>query len=127
MDINFQMETAIGGQIMGHGNYILRRMTGLDPETGAGQPGPEWTVAAHAVEVEYDKRDFTYKLIQAVTVVDIGTVLNHMTARGQVMGAMSMGLAFAGRETFVFDDLGRVLNPQLRTYRPIHYGENPRL
>ena len=48
-----------------------------------------------------------------------------MTARGQVMGAMSMGLAFAGRETFVFDDLGRVLNPQLRTYRPIHYGENP--
>ena len=111
---------------MGHGNYILRRMTGLDPETGAGQPGPEWTVAAHAVEVEYDKRDFTYKLIQAVTVVDIGTVLNHMTARGQVMGAMSMGLAFAGRETFVFDDLGRVLNPQLRTYRPIHYGENPR-
>ena len=122
----FPNGNAIGGQIIGHGNYILRRMTGLDPETGAGQPGPEWTVAAHAVEVEYDKRDFTYKLIQAVTVVDIGTVLNHMTARGQVMGAMSMGLAFAGRETFVFDSLGRVLNPQLRTYRPIHYGENPR-
>ncbi|MFZ0447231.1 MAG: xanthine dehydrogenase family protein molybdopterin-binding subunit [Bacillus sp. (in: firmicutes)] len=122
----FPNGNSIGGQIMGHGNYILRRITGLDPETGAGQPGPEWTVAAHAVEVEYDKRDFTYKLLQAVTVVDIGTLLNQMTARGQVMGAMSMGLAFAGRETFVFDDLGRVLNPQLRTYRPIHYGENPR-
>lgn len=121
----FPNGNSIGGQIIGRGNYILRRMTYLDPETGAGQPGPEWTVAAHAVEVEYDKREFTYKLIQAVTVVDIGTVLNHMTARGQVMGAMSMGLAFAGRETFVFDGLGRVVNPQLRTYRPIHYGENP--
>ncbi|WP_338452828.1 xanthine dehydrogenase family protein molybdopterin-binding subunit [Niallia oryzisoli] len=121
----FPNGNSIGGQIIGHGNYILRRMTSLDPETGAGRPGPEWTVAAHAVEVEYDKRDYTYKLIQAVTVVDIGAVLNLMTARGQVMGAMSMGLASAGRETFVFDELGRVLNPQLRTYRPIHYGENP--
>ena len=47
------------------------------------------------------------------------------TAKGQVIGAMNMGLAYAGRETFIFDELGRVLNPQLRTYRPIHYGENP--
>ncbi|MEH7386206.1 xanthine dehydrogenase family protein molybdopterin-binding subunit [Bacillus sp. JJ1521] len=116
---------SIGGQIIGHGNYIMRRMTYLDPNTGAGQPGPEWTVAVHSVEVEYDKRDFTYKLIKAVTVVDIGTVLNRKAALGQVMGAMSMGLAYGGRETFVFDSLGRVLNPQLRTYRPIHYGENP--
>ena len=46
-------------------------------------------------------------------------------ALGQVMGAMSMGLAFAGRETFYFDELERVLNPQLRTYRPFRYGENP--
>ncbi len=121
----FPNGNSIGGQIIGHGNYIIRRMTSLDPETGAGQPGPEWTVGAHCVEVEYDQKDFTYKLIRAVTVIDIGTVLNQMTARGQVMGAMSMGLAFAGRETFVFDKQGRVLNPQLRTYRPIHYGENP--
>lgn len=36
-----------------------------------------------------------------------------------------MGIAFGGRETFYFDHLGRVLNPQLRTYRPLRYGENP--
>jgi CO/xanthine dehydrogenase Mo-binding subunit len=116
---------SIGGQIIGHGNYILRGMTHLDPETGAGKTGPEWTVTAHAVEVEFDRRDYTYRIIKAVTVVDIGKVLNEKAARGQVMGAMSMGLAYGGRETFVFDELGRILNPQLRTYRPIHYGENP--
>lgn len=116
---------SIGGQIIGKGNFILRHLSHLDPETGAGRPGPEWTVAAYGVEVEFDKRDYTYRLLKAVTVVDIGKVLNEKAALGQVMGAMSMGLAFAGRETFYFDELGRVLNPQLRTYRPLRYGENP--
>lgn len=116
---------AIGGQIIGRGKYILRHITKLDPETGAGKPGPEWSVAAYGVEVEFDRKDYTYRLVNAATVVDAGRVMNEKTALGQVMGAMSMGLAFAGRETFYFDDLGRVLNPQLRTYRPLRYGENP--
>ncbi|WP_066064780.1 xanthine dehydrogenase family protein molybdopterin-binding subunit [Neobacillus soli] len=115
----------VGAQIIGRGSYILRHLTPLDPETGEGRPGPEWTVAAYGVEVEFDKRDYTYRLVKAATVVDIGRVMNEKAARGQVMGAMSMGLAFAGRETFYFDELGRVLNPQLRTYRPLRYGENP--
>ena len=116
---------AIGGQIIGRGNFILRHLTYLDPETGEGRPGPEWTVAAYAVEVEYNRRDLTYRLIKAATVVDIGTVLNEKAALGQVKGAMSMGLAFAGRETFYYDKLGRVLNSQLRTYRPLRFGEHP--
>lgn len=116
---------AIGGQIIGRGNYILRGLTHLDPETGKGKPGPEWTVTAHGVEVEFDRKDLTYKLLKAVSVIDIGKVLNEKAAIGQVMGAMSMGLAFAGRETFVIDELGRILNPQLRTYRPLRYGEQP--
>ncbi|MEK3854110.1 xanthine dehydrogenase family protein molybdopterin-binding subunit [Cytobacillus sp. FSL H8-0458] len=121
----FPNGNTIGGQIIGYGSYTLRRMTYLNPETGEGKPGPEWTVAAHCIEVEYDRRDYTYRLIKAVTVVDVGKVLHPKMARGQVMGAMSMGLAYAGRESFIFDELGRVINPQLRTYRPIHYGENP--
>lgn len=115
----------IGGQIIGRGKFVLRHLTHLDPETGAGKPGPEWTVAAYGVEIEFDRRDYTYRLVKACTVVDIGKVMNEKAALGQVMGAMSMGLAFAGRETFYFDEQGRVLNPQLRTYRPLRYGENP--
>ncbi|MEH7336416.1 xanthine dehydrogenase family protein molybdopterin-binding subunit [Neobacillus drentensis] len=116
---------AIGGQIIGRGNYILRHLTPLDPETGEGKPGPEWSVAAYAVEIEFDRRNLTYRVIKACSVVDAGKVLNEKAALGQVMGAMSMGIAFACRETFYFDELGRVLNPQLRTYRPLRYGENP--
>jgi CO/xanthine dehydrogenase Mo-binding subunit len=116
---------AIGGQIIGRGNYILRGMTYLDKETGAGRPGPEWTVAAEGVEVEYNPRTHRYRIVKAISVIDIGTVLNEKMARGQVMGAMSMGLSFAGRETFWFDSNGRILNPQLRKYRPLRYGEHP--
>lgn len=115
----------IGGQIIGKGNFVLRHITYLDPDTGEGKPGPEWTPAAYGVEIEFDRRDLTYRLIKAASVVDAGKVMNEKAAIGQVMGAMSMGLAFAGRETFYFDELGRVLNPQLRTYRPLRYGENP--
>ena len=115
----------VGGQIIASGNYTLTRMTYLDPETGAGKPGPEWSVGAQGIELELDTRDLTYRLITAYTVVDIGRVLNRKAALGQIMGAMSMGIAFGGRETFVFDEYGRVLNPQLRTYRPLRYGEQP--
>ena len=117
---------SIGGQIIGTGTYILSNLTNIDPETGAGKPGPEWAVGAQGVEVEFDSRDYTYKIIKAVSVIDAGKVLNYKAARGQVTGAMSMGIAFAGRESFVFDKLGRIMNPQLRTYRPLHFSEHPK-
>jgi CO/xanthine dehydrogenase Mo-binding subunit len=116
---------AIGGQIIGRGNFILRNMTHLDPETGAGVPGTEWTVGAEGVVVEYDRRDYTYRIIKAVSVIDIGKVLNAKAAKGQVIGAMSMGLSFGGRETFEIDRNGIIHNPQLRTYRPLRFGEHP--
>ncbi|MFC4182715.1 xanthine dehydrogenase family protein molybdopterin-binding subunit [Saccharococcus thermophilus] len=116
---------AIGGQIIGRGNYILRHLTPLNKETGAGKPGPEWTVGAEGVEIEFNRRDYTYKILKAFAVIDIGKVLNPKAALGQAMGAMSMGLSFASRETFLFDRYERVLNPQLRTYRPIRFGEHP--
>jgi CO/xanthine dehydrogenase Mo-binding subunit len=116
---------AIGGQIIGTGNYILRHLTHLDHETGIGKLGPEWTVGAQGVEVEFDTRSYTYKIVKAYSVIDIGKVLNPKGALGQVMGAMSMGLSFAGRETFHFDAQGRIRNPRLRTYIPLHYGEHP--
>ncbi|MED4055029.1 xanthine dehydrogenase family protein molybdopterin-binding subunit [Niallia taxi] len=117
--------TAIGGQIVARGKYILRGLTNLDPETGEGNPGPEWAVGAHGIEVDYNTKDFTYRIRKAITVMDIGEILNYKAAVGQVKGAMSMGLSWAAREGFYFDENGKVLNHQLRTYRPIRFGEHP--
>ena len=116
---------AIGGQIIGRGHYVIPGITTLDKETGAGKPGPEWTVGAQGVEIEYNPINHRYKILKAISVIDAGRVLHQKMAEGQVMGAMSMGIAFAARETFYFDERGRVQNPQLRTYRPLRYGEHP--
>ncbi|OQP24060.1 MULTISPECIES: xanthine dehydrogenase family protein molybdopterin-binding subunit [Geobacillus] len=121
----FPNGNAIGGQVIGRGRYILRHLTPLDPETGAGKPGPEWGVCAEGVEIEFNRRDYTYRIVKAYAVIDAGKVLNPKAALGQAMGAMSMGLSFSSREGFLFDNEQRVLNPQLRTYRPIRFGEHP--
>jgi CO/xanthine dehydrogenase Mo-binding subunit len=122
---NTQSGTAVGRQVIGRGQYMVKGQTKLDPETGKGVAGPQWTVGAQAVEVEFDKRENTYKLLRAASVFDAGKVINLAAATGQIMGGMSMGLSWASREHFVFDEMGRVLNNQFRHYKLTHYGENP--
>ncbi len=116
---------SVGGQVMGRGAYIMRHLTLLDPETGRGMPGPSWTVGAQAVEVELDTRDFTYRILKAVTVLDAGRVINPAVARGVVMGGMSMGLGYGSRECLMYGDGGELLSNQLRTYKVMRAGEEP--
>lgn len=71
-----------------------------------GNPGPEWTVGAAAVEVELDKKEYTCKIIKAACVVDAGKVINAGTARGKISGGMNLGLSFASREAFLFTNKG---------------------
>jgi CO/xanthine dehydrogenase Mo-binding subunit len=121
----FPNGNTIGSQVIGRGSYTMRNLTMLDPETGKGNPGPEWTVGAQAVEVELNTREYTYKIVKAATVIDAGKVINPQFARSQITGGMSMGLSLASREAFQFDHSGIILNPQLRTYKLIRYGEQP--
>lgn len=121
----YQDGFAIGGQIIGHVSYIMRHLTPLDKETGQGRAGVSWTVGAQAVEIEYDPTLHTYRLLKAATVMDVGKVLNPKTARGLIMGGMSMGLGLATREEFLYDKDGILENTSLRTYKLIRFGENP--
>jgi CO/xanthine dehydrogenase Mo-binding subunit len=128
-DIAFGYEYTNGhsveGQIIGKGVYVVRHLTPLDKETGFGKPGPQWTVGAQAVEVEIDKRDCTYRIIRAVTVLDAGKVINPVLAKGQMRGGMFLGLSWASRESFLFDNEGKVQNPDFRSYRMMRFGEQP--
>ncbi len=62
----FPNGNTIGGQIIASGNYTLTRMTYLDRETGKGKPGPEWAVGAQGIVVEFDRRDYTYRIIKSL-------------------------------------------------------------
>lgn len=125
MGYTFPNGNSIEGQVIGRGNYIARHLSHLDPETGEGKVGPQWTVAAQGVEVEFNTKTCTYKLIKGFTVIDAGQVINPVTARGQMMGGMHMGLSWASREGFIYNDSGGVLNPNLRTYKLTRFGEDP--
>lgn len=115
----------VGGMIIGRGSYTIEDVTPLDPQTGKGVPGPEWTVAAQGVEIEYNPKDYTYRVLRAVSVVDCGRVIHPNLALGQIKGGMNMGLSLASREGYVYDEHGVITNPQFRVY-PIHrYGDQP--
>ncbi len=116
---------AVGGPVIGRGRYIARHLTHLDPETGEGRPGLEWTLGAQAVEVEVDLRDGTYRVLKCACAMDVGKVINPDLARGQIVGAMAMGIGYTTREAFDFDDQGRVLNTKLRDFKILRYGEHP--
>lgn len=116
---------AVGRQIIGRGSYVMRHLSKLDPETGQGKTGPAWTVGAQAVEVEFDTKECTYRLIKAATVVDAGKVINPRSARGVITGGMAMGLGKASREEFRYGTDGAVQNTSLRTYKVMHYGQQP--
>lgn len=116
---------AIGGQVIGVGRYISRRLTGIDPDRGTGRPALEWTIGAQGIEVELDPADGYYRVLKAVCAMDVGRVINPFLARGQIVGGMSMGLGFAGWEGFQVNNQGRILNDSLRSYKILRYGEEP--
>lgn len=121
----FPNGNSIGSQIIGRGSYTIRHLKHLDQATGEGKSGPEWTVGAQGVEIEINLLDYTYRIVHAYSVIDIGQVLNYKMALGQVMGAMCMGLNHASAENFQFDEQGKMPIPRLRTYGTYRYGDHP--
>ena len=59
----------------------MENLTILDLDTGKGRMGPAWTVGVQAVEVEYNTKEHTYKLLKAATVLDAGRVINPQAAK----------------------------------------------
>jgi CO/xanthine dehydrogenase Mo-binding subunit len=118
-------EKGIERPITGSGSFTMPNLTPLDPLTGAGKPGPYWTVGAQAVEVEFNPEDFTYRLRKAATVLDAGRVINPRAAEGQIKGGMCMGLGLGTREYFHYSGKGEIINNSLRTYKVMVYGETP--
>ena len=117
---------SISGYMVGRGNYIVKHLVPLDKITGKGKTGVSWTVGAQGVLIEYDPRSYTYRLIEAATVIDAGKVINPKSARGVIMGGMSMGLGLATREEFLYDVKSELKNTSLRTYKLLRLGEQPR-
>ena len=116
---------ARGGPVIGRGSFTMKHLSILDQETGKGQEGPYWTVGAQGVELEYDLIEHTFRLVRGVTVLDAGKVIQPTCAMGQVMGGMNTGLSLATREINHYAESGELKDTSFRTYKMMHYAENP--
>jgi len=115
----------VGSQIIGRGSFILNHLSPINEQTGKGKPSNAWTVGAQAVEIEYNPIDYTYKILKAATVIDIGKLINPNTAECIIRGGMSMGISLATREEFLFDNNCIMQNSSLRNYKLLHIGQEP--
>lgn len=117
--------TSIGEPALGRGGFMLKGLCMLDTQTGKGKTGPDWSLGAQVVEIEADLKTYTYRIICASTVMDIGNVINPEAMRAMIAGGMAMGLSMASREAFSFDSKGIPQKPNLRTYKLLHIGQEP--
>lgn len=116
---------SIGEPVIGRGGFMLKGLSMLDPATGKGKTGPTWTVGAQIVEVEANLKTYSYRIINAATVMDVGKVTNFESMRAAIAGGMAMGLSLASREQFSYGQKGIPLSPNLRTYKLLHIGQEP--
>jgi CO/xanthine dehydrogenase Mo-binding subunit len=66
------------------------------------------------------------KIMQSVHAADIGRLINPMQCRGQIDGAIAMGIGWALYEKMVYDANGAMVNPALRDYRIPAFADLPR-
>ncbi len=116
---------AAGSQIIGRGSHVMRHTGPLAQDTGKGKTGHSWTVGAQGVEVEYDPKDHSYRLLRACTCIDIGAVQDADAATAMIRGGMSMGLSLARSEEYIYDESARLLASSLRNYELLRIGEEP--
>lgn len=115
----------LGKPVIGKGSYIMNHISTLAEDNGKGKTGQAWTVGAQAVEIELDLTEYTYRLINAATVIDVGKILDLKTLEASIKGGMSMGLSLATREEFQYSQNAILLDTSLRTYKLLHIGAEP--
>lgn len=116
---------SVGEPVFGRGGFLLKGLTQLDPQTGQGKTGPAWTLGAQVVEIEADLKTFSYRILSASTVMDIGHAINPELMRAMIAGGMAMGISMASREMVQYDAQGIPCSPNLRTYKLLHIGQEP--
>ncbi|HZM15659.1 MAG TPA: molybdopterin cofactor-binding domain-containing protein [Candidatus Krumholzibacteria bacterium] len=98
-------------QILGRASFCIRD-----------SPPP---FAAQFAEVEVDTETGRVRVLRFVSAVDCGTAINPLQVEGQIEGAVAMGIGYALCEEMLYDESGRMLNPNLVDYKMIHADDMP--
>lgn len=72
----------------------------LDPNTGVGNPTPDYTYPAFLAEVEVDTQTGKTTVLSMICADDIGVIGNIDSVKGQAFGGMSHSIGFALSENY---------------------------
>ena len=74
--------------------------TPLNPNTGQGNPAPEYMWASYLAEVDVDVTTGKVKVVSMHCIADVGVVGNYLAVEGQAYGGMSHMIGFALSEDY---------------------------
>ncbi len=98
-----KMAPKTGGPIAGHA------------EINAQGAGPSY--ASQAVDVEVDPETGHVKILRFTVAQDAGKAVHPSYVEGQYQGATAQGIGWALNEEYIYDDEGRMENPNFLDYR----------
>jgi 4-hydroxybenzoyl-CoA reductase alpha subunit len=103
------------GPLLGRGVYVVPRLGGTFKGAAVGT-SPAYSYCAQITEVQIDEETGEIDVRDIWDVHDCGKVINPMLLHGQVHGALYMGMGESIWEQVLFDDEGKILNPNLGAY-----------
>lgn len=113
----YENGNSIGGVLIGRGTYIADGLSNLDPDTGQGLPALAWTFGAHAIDLEVDVETGEIHIFKIASAFDLGQAINEKLVDGQIKGGVVQGIGSTVSEGYIFDDKGRLRNPNFTDYK----------
>jgi putative selenate reductase molybdopterin-binding subunit len=101
-----------------HHHFEAKRKATLSPRSVA--------FNVHGVRVAVHRVTGEITILQSAHAADIGRLINPMQCRGQIDGAIAMGIGWALYEKMMYDKNGTMINPALRSYRIPAFADVPR-
>lgn len=117
---------AVDGCLTVETSFVETEAEMLDPQTGIGNLSATYSFAAHAVEVEVDRRTGRVRLLDVVAAHDIGTAINPIMVEGQIAGGVAMGIGVALGEELIHEQ-GKLANPSYLNYPLRRAADLPRV
>lgn len=108
-----------------HSAYVLKEQ--IEHTASFVSPVSPPPFAAQFADIEVDIETGQIRVVEFISAVDAGNIINPKLAMGQVDGAVSMGLGHALIEELLFDDKGQPLNKGLIDYKLFKASGMPKL
>ena len=89
---------------------------GVSAEESFANSRHAYSYGAHAAHVAVDPRTGHVEVVDYVAVEDVGSIINPILLKGQIVGAVVQGLGGALLEHLVYDDEGQALTGSLADY-----------